>query len=201
MVEKPDAQKEAVLPFRAESIPAFRMAQLLLVLESALQHEKKLNLERLSVIEFLAANPFLVLPAGSEASNRLRLQGFGRHSIDYASPGQRYVSRRERISSDAAQLVSLGLASISAFDGQRVITITQSGNNAADTLCSVYADAYRQSLQAVLPIVTKLTSKKLREKLEDWLRVDSVLFDLFDAPSADELGAELSSLPLPGALF
>lgn len=186
---------------RAESVPAFRMAQLLLVLTAAAEQAHKLDIERLSVIEFLAANPFLVLPEGSKTSNELRIRGFGKASISYASPGQRFVSRRARIASDTAQLVAFGLASVSAHEGRRVLCATPAGVKAAVKLCSVYADAYRFSTSAVLPIVMKLSPKQMRERLKGWLRADPIFFDLFDSPTVDELDDELSSLNATSSLF
>ncbi|WP_039741893.1 hypothetical protein [Salinibacterium sp. PAMC 21357] len=177
------------------------MAQIILVLVGARAQGRKLDMERLSMIEFLSANPFLVLDAESPASSQLRLQGFGRHSINYASPGQRYVSRRERVASDIARLVSFGLVELSASEGQRVFAVTELGQQSAESLCSVYADAYRLSVATVAPIVMKLSSTKMREQLETWLRVDPVLFDLIDTPNIDELEIEASMLASRDILF
>lgn len=196
-----DPNDNAASTLRAESVPAFRMAQIILVLVGAQAQESKLDLERLSVIEFLSANPFLVLDADSPASNQLRLQGFGRHSITYASPSQRFVSRRERVTSDIAQLVAFGLVRLTVHEGQRVFTVTELGQQSADSLCSVYADAYRLSVATVAPLVMKLSSPKMREHLETWLRVDPVLFDLIDSPTIDEFEAEASGLASRDMLF
>lgn len=195
----PDDNAESTL--RAESVPAFRMAQILLVLVGAQAQESKLDLERLSVIEFLAANPFLVLDTDSPASNQLRLQGLGRHSITYASPSQRFVSRRERIISDIAQLVAFGLVRLTVHEGRRVFTVTELGQRSAESLCSVYADAYRLSVATVAPLVMKLSPPKMREHLETWLRVDPVLFDLIDSPRIEEFEAEASGLASRNMLF
>jgi len=191
----------AASTLRAESVPAFRMAQIILVLAGAQAQESKLDIERLAVIEFLAANPFLVLDIDSPAAIQLRLQGFGRHSITYASPSQRFVSRRERVTSDIAQLVAFGLVRLTVQDGQRVFAVTELGQLSADRLCSVYADAYRFSVSTVAPLVMKLSSSKMRESLEVWLRVDPVLFDLIDSPTFDELEAETSGLASRDTLF
>jgi len=191
----------AASTIRAESIPAFRMAQILLVLSGATALDTKLDLERLSVIEFLSANPFLVVDAESPVADQLRLQGFGRHSINYASPSQRFVSRRERVTSDIAQLVALGLVRLSVHEGQRVFSVTDLGQRSSDVLCSVYADAYRLSVATVAPVVMKLSSPKMRERLETWLQVDPMLFDLIDSPTVDEFEAEISDLAARDTLF
>lgn len=166
------------------------MAQLLLVLVGAQSHGTALDLERLSVIEFLSANPFLALEEGSPAATELRLQGFGRHSIAYASPGQRFVSRRARVTSDVSQLIAFSLAGLTTHDGRRVFEVTDLGEEAAEQLCSVYADAYRLSVASVIPLVTRLSATKMREQLEMWLRADPVLFDLIDSPTVEELEFE-----------
>ncbi|MFF2275585.1 hypothetical protein [Agromyces sp. NPDC058126] len=169
-----------------ESIQQFRMAQLLLALAVAAESKKRLDLERLAVIEFLAANPFLVIDADSLEAEHLRLKGFGRHSIAYASPGQRFVSRRQRIMADVAQLVVLGLARVSAHNGRRVVDLTQLGHVTERELNSVYADAYRASSRKMVPVVAKLTDAALYKRLQEWLRSDPLLFDLLDVSSAEE---------------
>lgn len=196
-----DPEENAASTLRAESVPAFRMAQIMLVLVGAQAQEFKLDLERLSVIEFLSSNPFLVLDTESPASTQLRLQGFGRHSINYASPSQRFVSRRERVTTDLAQLVAFGLVRLTVSEGQRVFTVTELGQNAADSLYSVYADAFRLSVATVAPLVMKLSASKMREQLEAWLRVDPVLFDLIDSPTIDEFEAEAFGLASRDMLF
>lgn len=201
MSARVDPNENAASTLRAESVPAFRMAQILLVLVGVQAQGSKLDLERLSVIEFLSANPFLVLNTDSPASNQLRLQGFGRHSITYASPSQRFVSRRERVTSDIAQLVAFGLVRLTVHEGRRVFTVTELGQQSADSLCSVYADAYRLSVATVAPLVMKLSSPKMREQLETWLRVDPLLFDLIDSPTIDEFDAEASGLASRDMLF
>jgi hypothetical protein len=189
------------LALRVEAIPAFRMAQMILVLEGAHLCKKFLDLERLSVVEFLSANPFLAVDASSPEASQLRLQGFGQHSITYASPGQRYVTRRERITSDLAQLIAFGLVQLRVRGGQRVFVLTDPGCLSAKRLCSVYADAYRLSVATVIPIVTKLSATKMRESLGGWLRVDPLLFDLIDSPTTDEFQAEVSALVSLDRLF
>lgn len=191
----------AASTLRAESVPAFRMAQLLLVLDGVQPPLNRVDLERLSIIEFLSANPFLVVGDDSPEANELRLQGFGRHSITYASPSQRFVSRRERVASDVAQLVSLGLVRLFVADGQRVFSLTELGEQSAERLCSVYADAYRLSVATVGPLVMRLSAQRMRQCLETWLRVDPMLFDLIDAPTYHEFEAETSGLASRDMLF
>jgi hypothetical protein len=176
---------------RPDDVTTFRVAQLLLMLTET--EPLNLDLERLSVIEFLAANPFLVVGDDRQERTALRLAGFGEHSLSYAAPGQRFATRRERIVSDVAYLVSFGLAHVVVADQKRVIRATAFGVEMASRLTSVYADGYRESVRRVAPRISKLSDKAMQERLTDWLRADPVLFDLVDADgSADAIRHRLS---------
>lgn len=164
---------------RPDDVTTFRVAQLLLMLAET--EPLNLDLERLSVIEFLAANPFLVVGDDRQERTALRLAGFGEHSLSYAAPGQRFATRRERIVSDVAYLVSFGLAHVVVADQKRMIRATAFGVETASRLTSVYADGYRESVRRVAPRISKLSDKAMQERLTDWLRADPVLFDLVDA--------------------
>ena len=183
-----------------ESFQQFRMAQLLLALVSAKDLKKELDLERLAIVEFLAANPFLVLDSESEEAERLRLKGFGRHSIGYASPGQRYISRRERLMGDVARLVAFGTARVLVSRGRRIVSPTELGIRESVGLRSVYADAYRGSSRAVIAIVSKLSDTALHSQLEVWLRADPVLFHLVDVSAVGDF-PDVSILPSNSLLF
>jgi hypothetical protein len=169
---------------RPDDVTTFRVAQLLLMLAET--EPLNLDLERLSVIEFLAANPFLVVGDDRQERTALRLAGFGEHSLSYAAPGQRFATRRERIVSDVAYLVSFGLAHVVVADQKRVIRATAFGVETASRLTSVYADGYRESVRRVAPRISKLSDKAMQERLTDWLRADPVLFDLVDADGSVE---------------
>lgn len=169
---------------RPDDVTTFRVAQLLLMLAET--PSINLDLERLSVTEFLAANPFLVVGEDRRERTALRLAGFGEHSLSYAAPGQRFATRRERIVSDVAYLLSLGLVTVVIADQRRVIRATEHGVEVAGRLTSMYADGYRESVRRVAPRVAKLSDKALRAQLTDWLRADPVLFDLVDADGSAE---------------
>lgn len=164
---------------RPDDVTTFRVAQLLLMLAET--QGSNLDLERLSVTEFLAANPFLIVGDDKQERTALRLAGFGEHSLSYAAPGQRFATRRERIVSDVVYLVSFGLATVVIADGKRIIRATPFGVEVADRLTSVYADGYRASVRRVAPRISKLSDKALQVQLAEWLRADPVLFDLVDS--------------------
>lgn len=177
---------------RPDDVTTFRVAQLLLMLAET--ESLNLDLERLSVTEFLAANPFLVVGDDQKERTALRLAGFGEHSLSYAAPGQRFATRRERIVSDVAYLVSFGLAHVVVADQKRVVRATAFGIEMASRLTSVYADGYRESVRRVAPRIAKLRDKALQERLNGWLKADPMLFDLVDADgSADAVSHGLSA--------
>lgn len=161
---------------RPDDVTTFRGSQLLLLLAET--QSINLDLERLSVTEFLAANPFLVVGDDRHERTALLLAGFGEHSLTYAAPGQRFATRRERIVNDVAYLVSFGLAQVVIADQKRVIRATTFGKEMASQLTSVYADGYRESIRRVAPRISKLSDKALQERLTGWLRADPMLFDL-----------------------
>lgn len=169
---------------RPDDVTTFRVAQLLLMLAET--QSINLDVDRLSVTEFLAANPFLIVGKDRQERTALRLAGFGEHSLSYASPGQRFATRRERIVSDVAYLVAFGLVTVVVADQKRVIRATEYGIEVAGRLTSMYADGYRASVRQVAPRVSKLSDKALQERLTGWLRADPVLFDLVDADGSVE---------------
>jgi hypothetical protein len=111
--------------FVPENSRTFRMARLLLLLSTARSDGRRIeSLDRLTYYEFFADNPWVVVDGDSNADaadrDTLRLAGFSRTQLSYASTGQRFVSRRGRIRSDFAQLVSYGLAEISSTQFKRL---------------------------------------------------------------------------------
>jgi len=172
---------------RPDDVVEFRLAQLLLLLAQAHDAELHLDLERLSITDFLAANPFLIVDQEDDAYRELRLAGFGEHSLSYAAPGQRFATRRERLFHDLVLLVSYGLIRVEALEGRRVFDVTADGAATAEQFTSVYADAYRASAQELLPRVAKLNDTQLRRQLGTWLRADPMLFDLLDTDDSTVL--------------
>ena len=181
---------------RPDDVTTFRVAQLLLMLAET--ESINLDLERLSVTEFLAANPFLIVGDNRQERTALRLAGFGEHSLTYAAPGQRFATRRERIANDVAYLISFGLAHVVIVDQKRVVRATAYGVEMARRLTSVYADGYRESVRRVAPRISKLSDKALQERLTGWLKADPMLFDLVDADgSADAVRLRFSVTDTP----
>ncbi|MHA6784713.1 ABC-three component system middle component 2 [Pseudonocardia saturnea] len=177
-----EPQAESVSSFelvrRPDDHAEFRLAQLLLLLETSVALGAKLDLERLGVFDFLAANPFLVVSENDSHFNRLRLAGFGSHSLTYAAPGHRFATRRGRLQHDISLLVAYGLAEVVVDDGRRRYVLTDIGVSAADSLTSTYADAYRLSASEMLRRVRNLSDRSLRDRLRGWLQADPILYEV-----------------------
>lgn len=163
---------------RPDDYAEFRLAQLLLLLEVCATSNSRLELDRLGVVDFLAANPFLIVSETESIFDRLRLAGFGSHSLTYAAPGHRFATRRARLQHDIALLVAYGLTLTRVGGGKRYYELTDSGLNLAASLISTYADAYRQSATEVLGRIRRLSDRALRENLREWLKSDPVLYEL-----------------------
>ncbi|MGV9760947.1 ABC-three component system middle component 2 [Streptomyces tricolor] len=166
--------------FRPEDDPAFRLAQLLLLLEVIHSNGWSVGLDRLGMLDFFAANPFLIIDKGDPAYKRLVLAGFAAKPITYASPGQRFATRRSRIQHDLSLLVSYALAKVEVKEGFRTFAITPKGVATAHELCSLYADSYRNSAEVIGARLHRLSDKKLQENCRTWLRADPALLDLYD---------------------
>lgn len=169
----------------------FRLAQLLLLLRASASFNRlELDIDRIAAFDFLSANPFLLVDGEDEAYSRLRLAGFGAHSISYAAPGHRFATRRGRILHDLSMLVAYGLISVESGPRRRYV-VTQSGVDLAERLTSTYADAYRASAHEVMSRLGKTSDSRLREQMTTWLHGDPLLFDLLDhADSGGDLNRD-----------
>ncbi|WP_425864761.1 hypothetical protein [Arthrobacter sp. TWP1-1] len=186
----PPATGEEFVP---ESSRTFRMARMLLLLSTARRQGRSIeSLDRLAYYEFFADNPWVVVAGGSAADvadrDTLRLAGFSRTQLSYASTGQRFVSRRQRIRGDFAQLSAYGLAELAG----RRFAITDRGEKICDELQSSYADGYRASADVVLRRLVRLPNRALEGQVEKWLGHSWLLLDLLD----DVRDADVPALPV-----
>jgi hypothetical protein len=167
--------------FVPENSRTFRCARLLILLATAWQDGRQVaSLDRLAYYDFFADNPWVVIEGETNADasdeDTLALAGFSPTQLSYASTGQRFVSRRERIREDIAQLVAFGLVRLD--DTQ--IVITPIGQEIAESLQSSYADGFRASATVVLRRLVRLPNKQLEENVERWLGHSWLLLDLLD---------------------
>ncbi|MFJ5269305.1 ABC-three component system middle component 2 [Streptomyces sp. NPDC088358] len=166
--------------FRPEDQKEFRLAQLLLLLDIAKQANVTLNIERLGVLDFFSANPFLLVQPNDPEYRDLVLAGFSVKPLSYASPGHRFVTRRGRLQNDLAMLIAYGLVVPAADDGHRVYSISTSGADAASQLSSIYAGAYRSSVEIIAKKVRKVPEGKLQDFCRRWLQADPAMMDLLN---------------------
>lgn len=166
--------------FRPEDQEEFRLAQLLLLLEVANVSNLAPSIERLGVVDFFAANPFLVIKPEDPEYRDLILAGFSVKPLTYASPGHRFVTRSGRLQNDLAHLVSYGFAIPTTSSGYRVFKISESGMVAAGQLNSIYAQAYRDSVGVIMNRIRKVPDSKLPEYCRKWLQADPAMLDLLN---------------------
>lgn len=171
----------AAVPGAPEDREVFRLAQLILLVEVArTRHVIIRTVDRLGFYDFFAANPFVVT-SGDEARDAadrlaLRLAGFTDRQLSYASTGQRFASRRRRLQHDLSLLLAYALVAV----GPQGYVLTVEGQEVAEGLTSVYADAYRDAARVVLRRLGRLSDRQLAENAERWLGQSWLLVDLLD---------------------
>ncbi|GEB60049.1 ABC-three component system middle component 2 [Streptomyces gardneri] len=165
-----DTDRPVVMP---EDEVQFRLAQLLLLMNAmADQKPYGANLERIAYYDFLSANPFLVVEPDSREASLLRLAGFDPRVLSYASSGQRFTSRRERIQHDLSLLVAYGCCSAANEQGGLVYRITSAGRELSTHLTTTYARSFTTAAEMVVGKLRRLSDARLRKETAGWVRVD-----------------------------
>ncbi|MGW9432228.1 ABC-three component system middle component 2 [Streptomyces decoyicus] len=166
-----EADRPVVMP---EDEVQFRLAQLLLLLEALSgQDLPGATLERIGYYDFLSANPFLVVDAGSREASLLRLAGFDPRTLSYASSGQRFTGRRERIQHDLSLLAAHGCCSAAAEQGSLLYRITDHGRHLSSQLTTTYATSFSTAAGIVVGKLKRMSDARLRKESATWLRLDS----------------------------
>ena len=170
------------LPLRPDDLLAFRLGRLILLLDTVpgLPSPKPMDVERISLYDFFADNPFLIFGRDTAEHETLVLAGFDSRNLSYQSSAQRFSSRRERLQHDLATLIAYGLASATTEARRVVYSLTDSGGGRAASLGSLYAQAYRSSAALVIRALNKLSDRALQVQTRTWLRADELLIDLFE---------------------
>ncbi|WP_016828399.1 ABC-three component system middle component 2 [Streptomyces viridosporus] len=165
-----DADRPVVMP---EDEVQFRLAQLLLLMNAMDNHKHPgATLERIGYYDFLSANPFLVVEPDSREASLLRLAGFDPQVLSYASSGQRFTSRRERIQHDLSLLVAYGCCTVKNEQGGLVYGITSAGRELTAHLTATYARSFTTAAEVVVGKLRRLSDARLRRETASWLRVD-----------------------------
>lgn len=189
--------------FVPEHDPVFRLAQLLLLLRTLHDGSSSptgTNLERLAYYDFFSANPYLVVGPDDADRARLVMAGFDDRSLSYASSGQRFTSRRERLQHDLALLVAYGLAEANVQGGAVTYGVTPAGGELASRFTALYARAYVTSADMVVRRLRRLSDSKLRESARQWLKPDhaslpDAVLDLFDAADDEPFVSDVERGP------
>ncbi len=169
------------LPVRPDDIVEFRLAQLLLLLDTI--HRTGLRaptIERLGYYDFFAANPFLILNNEDDGRLEMILAGFEPRSLSYNSSAQRFTNRRSRLQHDLATLTAWGSVLPFNSDGSVIYEIADSGREFAERFSSMYARAYRKSAQIIVRRLSRLSDRQLTIETKKWLRAEHFMIDLFD---------------------
>lgn len=170
------------LPLRPDDLLAFRLGRLILLLDTVpgLPSPKPMDVERISLYDFFADNPFLIFGRETPEHETLVLAGFDSRNLSYQSSAQRFSSRRERLQHDLATLAAYGLATAATETRRVVYSLTAAGTEHATSLRSLYAQAYRSSAALVGRALNRLSDRALQQQTRDWLRADELLIDLFE---------------------
>ncbi|WP_432841144.1 hypothetical protein [Dactylosporangium sp. CA-092794] len=149
-----------------DEVSAFRRARILLVLAVA---EEGVDAERLGIYEFLAGHPLLLARAEDDPDRTaLRLAGFDERTVAYDSPAQRFVTAQLHLSRDLTALVTQGLVRVSAA-GRVTYRLTDEGVDIASRFTAMYAQTYITAVRIVIRRLRRLSGRKLREGLRQWL--------------------------------
>jgi hypothetical protein len=139
-----------------------------------------MDIERISLYDFFADNPFLVFGRETVQHATLVLEGFDSRSLSYQSSAQRFSSRRERLQHDLATLMAHGLAEAQPASRRVAYALTEDGHSRAGDLRSLYAQGYRHSAELVGRELNRLSDRALQRQTRMWLQADELLVDLFE---------------------
>jgi hypothetical protein len=156
----------------AEGHVTFRLARLTLLLTVVEEYESDgVDLARLGIYDFLAANPLLVARDDGDPDRlRLRLAGFDDRALAYASPAQRFVTCQLGLPDDVALLLGLGLVECTVR-GRIRYRVTADGRALAGRFGALYAQSYMAAARTVVGRLRRLSDRRLRENVWQWLSI------------------------------
>jgi hypothetical protein len=155
-----------------ENSAAFRLARLTLMLAVVGEFTPEgIDAERLGMYDFLAAHPLLLAREDTDP-DRLALQmaGFDDNALGYASAAQRFVTGQLRLPGDLGVLIGRGLVEVT-MDGRIRYRLTDQGQVVARQFTAMYSQAYTAAARVVLRRARRLSGRKLRENMRQWLTV------------------------------
>jgi hypothetical protein len=143
-----------------------------------------MDVERISLYDFFADNPFLIFGRETAQHRALVLAGFDSRNLSYQSSAQRFSSRRERLQHDLAMLVAYALVRAEPQARRVAYGLSASGLARAGELRSLYALAYRRSAELIARELNRLSDRALQQQTREWLQADELLVDIFETPPA-----------------
>lgn len=170
-----------------ETHSSFRRGQLLVLLST---FKAALTIDRIGYLEFFAANPHLVIHDDVD-SVRLQLAGFSPSALTYQSAPERFANRRSRLRTDLSALTAWGYAETGVAEGRIAVGLTDMGRSRASELTSLYADAYRASIELIRPLF-RHSDTALAHKASEWLAGGDRRVDILDVDLEIQLDLELT---------
>lgn len=170
------------LMFSPEDVTLFNSARLLILFEvlENLNTKKGIDLERLSYYDFFAANPFLIITEDDPMRLDLEIAGFETSTLGYISSSQRFRTKRSRLKQYLSLLLSKNLIEVSNLEGKILYSITPLGIETANKIRSMYAIAYRKSVEYIIKRLKTFSDRKLWENASKWLEAKTFQVDLYD---------------------
>jgi len=167
---------------RAEGLPSYRWANLLLLTEVHCEKSRRhqLTLDRLAIYEFFSAHPFLVFGIDTKIGRSLVRVGLEPRSLTYASAPDRLANRRQRVQADVSDLVARQLVDIDVIEGRLSVLPSSSGREAASSLLSLHANAIRESAWHVVAKLDGLADRTLQSRAKEWTKHNALSIDILE---------------------
>jgi hypothetical protein len=172
------------LAIRAEGLPPYRWANLLLIAEvhcEAGSRKHPLTLDRIAIYDFFSAHPFLVFGTETAIGRSLVRAGLEPRSLTYASAPDRLANRRQRVQADVSDLIARRLIDMEALNGRLAIRLPGPGKKIASELHSFHANAIRRSASHVIAKLDKLADRTLQSQARDWTQHNALMIDVLEA--------------------
>jgi hypothetical protein len=166
--------------FSPEDITLFNSARLLVLLDvlENLNVKNGIDMERLSYYDFFAANPFLIINKQDPLWLDLAIAGFEINTLGYISSSQRYRTKRSCLKQYLSLLLSKSLIKVSNIDKRIFYKITPLGIETVSKIESMYAIAYRKSIEHIVKRFKDCSDHKLWEDASEWLEAKTFQVDL-----------------------
>lgn len=170
------------LAIRAEGLPSYRWANLLLIAEAHASGSRRhpLTLDRIAIYEFFSGHPFLIFGADTKVGRSLVRAGLEPRSLTYASAPDRLAIRRQRVQADISDLVARRLVEMDVDEGRLMVRMTEAGREVASQLRSLHANATRESASHVVSKLDGLADRTLQSRAKEWTRQNALMIDILE---------------------